>query len=428
MTLQKPALRRVPALQLTWLAVLVATIATSRFAAGLVQDLGGTSAENVGDGTIVAMTEIASHASVPRVRTIAAGRLVRLVVVVALAAGCASTSPTAAPDSVETPAIASPDPGARPVTSASSPAGPSAAPGPPGIVAMSTFDVPAGSHPHDVAPATDGGVWYTAQGSGELGWLDPATREVVEIDLGDGSSPHGVIVGPDDAAWVTDGGLNAIVRVDGTSHAVTTFPLDVAGANLNTATFDGDGVLWFTGQAGVYGRLDPTAGRVETFEAPRGRGPYGIAATPDGEVYLGSLGGSYLGAIDRATGDVTVIDTPTAGGGARRVWSDAAGRLWITEWFAGKIARFDPASAAWEEWDLPGEAQPYAVYVDEGDGVWITDFGANAIHRFDPPTETFLTLTHDSQPAEVRQLLGRPGEVWGAESAADRLVVVQFGG
>ena len=29
------------------------------------------------------------------------------------------------------------------------------------------FDVPAGSHPHDVAPAADGGVWYTAQGSGD---------------------------------------------------------------------------------------------------------------------------------------------------------------------------------------------------------------------------------------------------------------------
>jgi len=145
-------------------------------------------------------------------------------------------------------------------------------------------------------------------------------------------------------------------------------------------------------------------------------------------VFFGSLAGSYLGAIDRATGDVTVIDTPTAGGGARRVWSDSAGRPWITEWFAGKIARYDPATASWQEWDLPGEAQPYAVYVDEDDGVWITDFGANAIHRFDPPTETFLTLTHDSRPAEVRQLLGRRGEVWGAESAADRLVVVQFRG
>ena len=59
---------------------------------------------------------------------------------------------------------------------------------------VQTYAVPAGSRPHDVAPAADGGVWYTAQGSGELGWLDPATGEVVETSLGAGSAPHGVIV------------------------------------------------------------------------------------------------------------------------------------------------------------------------------------------------------------------------------------------
>jgi streptogramin lyase len=36
------------------------------------------------------------------------------------------------------------------------------------------FDVPAGSRPHDVAPAVDGGVWYTAQRLGALGtWTPP---------------------------------------------------------------------------------------------------------------------------------------------------------------------------------------------------------------------------------------------------------------
>ena len=79
---------------------------------------------------------------------------------------------------------------------------------------MHAFPVPAGSRPHDVAPAVDGGVWYTAQGSGELGWLDPATGETRHTPLGSGSRPHGVIVGPDGAPWITDGGLNAIVRVD----------------------------------------------------------------------------------------------------------------------------------------------------------------------------------------------------------------------
>jgi virginiamycin B lyase len=289
---------------------------------------------------------------------------------------------------------------------------------------MTTFAVPAGSHPHDVAPAVDGGVWYTAQGSGELGWLDPENGDAREIALGPGSAPHGVIVGPDGAAWVTDSGLNAIVRYDPVSEALDTFPLDSAAANLNTAAFDGDGILWFTGQAGFIGRVDPASGQVDVFSAPLGRGPYGITATPDGEVWFSSLAGSYLGAIDRATGAVTVIETPTPGGGGRRVWSDSAGRLWVTEWFAGRLAMYDPASEVWREWDLPGDdPQPYAVYVDDHDIVWVSDFGANALHRFDGVS--FTTLTHESQPAEVRQLLGRPGEVWGAESGADQLVVVR---
>lgn len=75
------------------------------------------------------------------------------------------------------------------------------------------FDVPAGSHPHDVAPAADGAVWYTGQRTGVLGHLDPATGDIREIRLGDGSAPHGVITGADGAAWITDS-RNAIVRVD----------------------------------------------------------------------------------------------------------------------------------------------------------------------------------------------------------------------
>ena len=82
------------------------------------------------------------------------------------------------------------------------------------VVEIVEYPVPSGSRPHDVAPAPDGSVWYTAQGSGELGKLDPASGETRHIPLGAGSRPHGVIVGPDGAPWITDGGLNAIVRVD----------------------------------------------------------------------------------------------------------------------------------------------------------------------------------------------------------------------
>jgi virginiamycin B lyase len=145
-------------------------------------------------------------------------------------------------------------------------------------------------------------------------------------------------VGPDAAAWVTEGGQNAIARVDPATRAVKLFPppKERRDANLNTATFDRRGVLWFTGQNGVYGRLDPKSGT----------------------------------GICRETGR-----NPTL--------------------------------------------------VDDTDAVWVSDWGANAILRFDPKTEKFEALPLRDSYASVREFAGRKGEVWGAESAADKLFMIK---
>jgi virginiamycin B lyase len=305
---------------------------------------------------------------------------------------------------------------------------------PEACLTVETFPVPAGEHPHDVAPAVDGRIWYTAQRAGAMGLLDPNTGEIETIPLGAGSAPHGVIVGPDGGAWVTDGGLNAIVKVDAETHELSVFPVPGQNANLNTAAIDPDGVVWFTGQNGIVGRVDPArhqpGDEAEIIEAPRGRGPYGITVTPDGEVYFASLAGSYLGRIDveGETFQVTEIDPPTPDQGTRRVWSDSQGVIWTSEWNAGQVGRYDPATETWQEWRLPGDApQAYAVYVDERDDVWLSDFGGNALVRYDPDTESFATVPLPDPDSAVRQLLGRPGELWGAASSVDKLVVVRCG-
>lgn len=284
-------------------------------------------------------------------------------------------------------------------------------------------------YPHDVAPdpADPNTVWWTAQGDGTLGRLNPATGENKLIPLGAGSHPHGVIIGPDGAAWVTDSGLNAIVRVDPATEAVKTFPLPVAtpNINMNTAAFDGSGTLWFTGQNGYYGSVDPATATVTVWDAPRGRGPYGIDATPAGRIFYASLAGNHIAEINPQTGEATPIDPPTPRQGARRVWSDSMGVLWVSEYQAGQVGRYDPASSTWREWELPGE-QPlaYAVYVDEQDKVWLSDFAANTMVLFDPVTERFHSFPL-SPTGNVRQILGRAGEVWGAESGANKLILLK---
>lgn len=290
------------------------------------------------------------------------------------------------------------------------------------------FVVPSGSRPHDVAPAPDGTVWYTAQGSGELGQLDPISGKTDHIKLGQGSSPHGVIVGPDNAPWITDSGLNAIVRVDPDTKQIRIFslPENSGYANLNTATFDDRGILWFTGQSGVYGSLDPSNGKIEIFNAPQGRGPYGITTTPNGTIYYASLAGNHIAKINLDNGTVSVLYPPTPDQGARRVWSDSQGKIWVSEWNAGKLAVYNPILDKWKEWKVPGDnPQPYAVYVDKNDIVWLSDFGANALIRFDPTQENFKSFNLPSPDAKVRQILGSSGQVWGAESGTDKLVMIQ---
>jgi len=302
-------------------------------------------------------------------------------------------------------------------------------------VSVQEYTVPRGHGIHDVwaDAAPNGPVWISAQGSGHLGILDPKSGKLDFVALaegrGSGSSPHGVVAGPDGAPWLTDGGQNAMVRVDAKTRAVKVFklPEDSGYTNLNTAIFDRAGIVWFTGQSGIYGRLDPKSGEMKTFDAPKGRGPYGIHATPDGTVYYASLAGSHIARINPASGEATVIQPPTPRQGARRVWSDSKGNLWVSEWSSGNLSRYEPATGKWSTWRAPG-ASPhvYAVYVDETDKVWASEWSAQVMLRLDPQSGKFESYRSSSQVANVRQIHGRRGEVWTPESAADKVVVYRF--
>lgn len=362
-----------------------------------------------------------------------------VVAVVLVLGGCASGSPGSEPGQVQAPVNPygqSPSPAVDttlPATTLPATTLPPATPptttdpaGPPTVIAVDEYPVAVGSRPHDVAPAAGGGVWYTAQRAGRLDHLDPDTGQVTEVPLGSGSSPHGVVTDAEGNAWVTDTGLNALVRVDGSSRAVDVYPVPVP-ARMHTPAVAPDGMIWFTGQAGYVGRFDPATGEMNLFETGGG-GPYGITVTPSGDVYFAALAGSFIGHVDPESGVITRIQPPTPDQGARRVWSDSAGSIWVAYWNTGHLARYHPGSGNWDEWRLPGNApQAYAVYVDETDRPWVSDFGdGHALLRFDPATETFDSFPLPTPGSGVRQLLGRPGEVWGAESAADALVVVRY--
>jgi len=228
---------------------------------------------------------------------------------------------------------------------------------------------------------------------------------------------------------ITEGGQNAIARVDPNDHKVQLFrlPEKEAYANLNTGVFDKSGIYWFTGQSGIYGRLDPKSGDMSVFKSPRGRGTYGITATPAGDIWYASLAGNHIAKIDIKTGNATVVEPPTPNQGARRVWSDSKGRIWVSEWNSGNVSMHDPADGSWKAWKLPGTGSPALM---RSMSMRRTRSGSLTLAPMRscgsiPVTEKFDAFPSDMSGANVRQLAGKPGETWGGESGTNRLVRIQ---
>ena len=121
----------------------------------------------------------------------------------------------------------------------------------------------------------------------------------------------------------------------------------------------------------------PTTGRSRCSTAPRGRGPYGITTTPDGDVWYASLAGSHIARIDRATGEARRRAADRRAGRPPRLVRFAAAASGSASGTPARSACYDPARrrVARVAAARATEPQAYAVYVDDRDIVWLTDFG-----------------------------------------------------
>jgi len=297
---------------------------------------------------------------------------------------------------------------------------------------VSIYTTPASIGTRDVVPDPDGTVWFNGQWSGVIGHLKPATKEITLYPLGRGSTPHGVILGPDGGLWICDESSNAIRRFDRKTHEVQTFylpkfPESMGHGNLNTATFDLSGNLWFTAQNGYYGRLNPKSGKAKIFSAPGGFGPYGITTTPKGEVWFSNLAQKYIAKINTEDGSVETVEIPGSNAnGSRRIWSDSDGNLWITCWGDGALRSYSPESKQWQFYKLPGLGpRGYSTYVDNKGKIWSSDFGTNSITQFNPKDQSFTVFPGNKQNNQTLQMNGMNNQIWAGQQGVDQVVLFE---
>lgn len=280
-----------------------------------------------------------------------------------------------------------------------------------------------GKHgPHSMAQTTDGRIWITNALSSTLMSFDPKTRQFKPYPVpNDAIYPHTVRVDKDDIVWFTIVASNQIGRFDPRTEKMSVMRLPSNGFWRWVSDMLFPTLLrisaWFPDHSLV---LEFSPQRFIGYEVLAF--PYGIDVNPkDGGVWYAKLYASKIGRVDPKTMEVTEFDTPLRG--PRRPRFDKDGILWIPAFDEGALMRFDPATAKFETYKIPGVAQgeyetPYALNVWRPTGeVWMAANNSDRVLRFSPATKTFLSYPSPTRVTFLRDFaFTKEGRVCSSQS------------
>ncbi len=174
-------------------------------------------------------------------------------------------------------------------------------------------------------------------------------------------------------------------------------------------------------------KLDPKTGKFTQFADVSQA--YGVAIAPDDTVWFAQFGANgKIGKVDPETGKVTMYTPPTADGRSRRIQVAADGTVWFAEFGispsdgvryaegkkGGKIARFDPKTKTFKEFQLPGRSpSPYAFIVDKSGRLWYSNMHEDLVGCLDPNTGKVIEYPIPFSENTMREFfLDSQGRMW----------------
>lgn len=292
---------------------------------------------------------------------------------------------------------------------------------------ISEWSVPTPRFARDPAPAPDGSIYIAVMRGNRIARFDPKAQTFREWDLPDGAQPHGLVVAKDGKVFYTGNGNGTIGELDPTTGKVVEHRTPSGGGSPHTVVLDDAGNIWFTGQGGGYvGKLDRTSGKITEYPMPGG--PYGLAIDKRGHVWVCRMGANALGRLDPKTGKADELPTGS-GSRPRRIATAPDGMLWVTYYGNGLLAKVDPvAMKVAKTYPMPAgpRAGPYAVAVDGAGRVWANEIDTDTVALFDPKTEMFRVFELPSKGVGIRKaIVDGQGRFWYMGSHNGRLGVIE---
>jgi len=292
---------------------------------------------------------------------------------------------------------------------------------------ITEWAVPTPRFARDPAPGPDGNIYIAVMHGNRIARFDTKSKTFKEWDLPDGARPHGLVVAKDGRVFYTGNGNGSIGELDPATGKVISHFTPSHGGNPHTAVFDAQGNVWFTGQGGGYlGKLDPATGKMS--EVPMPGGPYGLAIDRQGRIWVCRMGANALGVHDPSSGRTDELRTGP-GTRPRRIAAAPDGMLWVTYYGNGMLAKVDPAAMkVVKEYPMPAgpRAGPYAVAVDGAGRVWANEIDTDTVALLDPKTEKFRVFKLPSSGAGIRKaIVDAEGRYWYMGSHNGKLGVIE---
>jgi virginiamycin B lyase len=292
---------------------------------------------------------------------------------------------------------------------------------------ITEWSVPTPRFARDPAPGPDGNIYIAVMNGNRIARFDTRSKAFREWDLPEGARPHGLVVAKDGRVFYTGNGNGSIGELDPSSGKIVSHLTPSQGGNPHTAVLDDAGNVWFTGQGGGYlGKLERATGKIT--EIPMPGGPYGLAIDKQGRVWVCRMGANALGIYDPKTGKSDELRTGS-GSRPRRIATAPDGMLWVTYYGNGKLAKVDPvAKKVVKEFAMPaGErAGPYTVVVDGAGRVWANEIDTDTVALLDPKTERFRVFQLPSKGAGIRKaIVDAEGRYWYMGSHNGKLGVIE---
>ncbi len=288
---------------------------------------------------------------------------------------------------------------------------------------ISEWPVPTPKFARDPAPGPEGNIYITVMQGDRIARFDTQTQKFNEWNLPAGAHPHGLLVDKEGRVWYTGNGNGTIGELDPATGKVIEHK---AGGSPHTLVIDDSGTIWFTNQSGSVGRLDRKTGEIKEYRMSGG--PYGLALDRQGNVWVCRMSADKMGIIDPRMEKISELYMGP-GSRPRRVATAPDGTLWVTLYGNGKLARVDPAAGKIiREYEMPAGANggPYAVTVDGAGRVFANEIETDTVAMLDPKTGQFRVFRLPSRNVGIRKaIVDAEGRYWYMGSHNGRLGVIE---